>query len=183
MAQAGSITRKIVLPNPQLIRCRSAACSQLWKQDSDEGDLVYPAQVLTDFVKGEVVGLTAVYDKSVSTEEIRAAINRFYGNLPPVIHSDSMSTWRIEKEQFAISIFDGTEGAKELTYLKFVTYTPGEARDVPVSRACCAHRWMQEITVEISPLRSLSCSENPRASKQRSLRKWLTTPGPTRTFR
>jgi hypothetical protein len=75
-AQAGSSTRKIVLPNPQLIRCHSADCSQLWKQDSDDGDPVYPAQVLTDLVKGEVVGLTAVYDRSVSTEEIRAAVNR-----------------------------------------------------------------------------------------------------------
>jgi hypothetical protein len=54
------------------LRCHAAGCSQLWKQDSDDGDPVYPAQVLTDFVKGEVVGLTAVYDKSVSTEEIRA---------------------------------------------------------------------------------------------------------------
>ena len=125
VAQAGSITRKIVLPNPQMIRCHSAACSQLWKQDSNDGDPVYPAQVLTDLVRGEVVGLTAVYDKSVSTDEIRAAVNRLYGKRPPSFHSDSMSTWRIEEEQFAISIFEGTDGAKELTYLKFVTYTPG----------------------------------------------------------
>jgi len=74
---------------------------------------------------GEVVGITAVYDKSVSTEEIRAAVNNLYGKRPPSFHSDSMSTWRIEEEQFAISIFDGTDGAKELTYLKFVTYTSG----------------------------------------------------------
>jgi len=125
MAQAGSSTRKIILPNPQLIRCHSAACSQLWKQDSDHGDPVYPAQVLTDLVNGEVVGLTAVYDKSVSIEEIRAAVNRLYGKRPPSFHSDSMSTWRIEEEQFAISIFDGADGAKELTYLKFVTYSSG----------------------------------------------------------
>ena len=97
----------------------------MWRQDSDDGDSVYPAQVLTDLVKGEVVGLTAVYDKSVSTEEIRAAVNRLYGKRPPSFHSDSMSTWRIEEEQFAISIFDGTDGAKELTYLKFVTYSSG----------------------------------------------------------
>ena len=140
-AQAGSNTRKIVLPNPQLIRCQEAGCSQLWTQDSDDGDPVYPAQVLTDLVlvKGEVVGLTAVYDKSVSTEEIRAAVNRLYGKRPPSFHSDSMSTWRMEKEQFAISIFDGTDGAKELTYLKFVTYSSGMNPGVYPSLVPAAH--------------------------------------------
>jgi hypothetical protein len=78
--QAEASTRRIVLPNPQLIHCRSANCSQLWKQDSDDGGVVYPAQVLTDFVNGEVVGLTAVYDKSVSAEELRAAIAKLYGD-------------------------------------------------------------------------------------------------------
>ena len=138
-AQAGSSTHKIVLPNPQLIRCRAAGCSQLWKQDSDDGDPVYPAQVLTDLVKGEVVGLTVVYDKSVSTEEIRAAVNRLYGKRTPSFHTDSMSTWRIEEEQFAISIFDGTDGAKELTYLKFVTYSSGMRPGVYPSLVPAAH--------------------------------------------
>jgi hypothetical protein len=90
----------------------------LWKPDSNERETVYPAQVLTDFVKGEVVALTAVYDKSVSTEELRAAVNKLYRQ-EPVLHSDVMTTWRIEPEQFAISISDGTNGAKEVTYLKF----------------------------------------------------------------
>jgi hypothetical protein len=38
-----------------------------------------------------------------------------------------MSVWRIEAEQLAISMFDGIDGAKEVTYLKFAPYsgTPG----------------------------------------------------------
>jgi hypothetical protein len=120
-AQAGESIRRIVLPSPQLMHCHSAVCSQLWKQDSGDSDAVYPAQILTDLVNGEIVGLTAVYDKSVSADELRAAINNLYGkwSLP---HSDSMSLWRIEPEQFAISTFDGADGAKEVTYLKFGTY-------------------------------------------------------------
>src|SRR5580704_8093850 len=78
-AQAGGSTRKVVLPSPQLIHCRAAECSQLWKQDSSDGGIVYPAQVLTDFVNGEIVGLTAVYDKSVTNEEIEAAVIALYG--------------------------------------------------------------------------------------------------------
>lgn len=120
-AQRGDSARTIVLPNPQLIHCHSAECSQLWKQTSGNDRAVYPAQILTDLVNGKVVGLTAVYDKSVSEGELRAAINKLYGkwSLP---HGDRMSQWRIESEQFVISMFDGADGAKEVTYLKFGTY-------------------------------------------------------------
>ena len=53
-AQAVGGTRKIVLPNPQLIHCHSATCSQLWREGSVEGEAVYPAQLLTDLVNGEI---------------------------------------------------------------------------------------------------------------------------------
>jgi len=122
-------TRKIVLPSPQLIHCRSANCSQLWKQDSVEG-ITYPAQVLTDFVNGEVVGLIAVYDRSVSTEEIRAEINAVYGNSPQVVHD----IWRVEAEQLVISLAKTQSGANEVIYLKIGTYAshvPSERLDCP----------------------------------------------------
>jgi len=123
-AQVGGSTRKIVLPSPQLIHCRAADCSQLWKQDSSDGGIVYPAQVLTDFVNGEVVGLTAVYDKSVSREEIRAAVMALYEKSPQVLPD----TWRVESEQLAIAIYDGKDGAKQVTYLKiggtFASHVP-----------------------------------------------------------
>ena len=120
-AQQREAARTIVLPNPQLIHCHSAECSQLLKQTAGDTAAVYPAQVLTDLVNGEIVGLTAVYDKSVSTDELRDAVNKLYGkwSLP---HGDRMGLWRVEADQFAISLFDGTEGAKEITYLKFGTY-------------------------------------------------------------
>jgi len=86
-AQAGENTRKIILPNPKLIHCHAAECSQLWKDDSVDGERVYPAQVLTDVVDGEIVGLTAVYDKSLSFPEIRAAFNALYQK-SQVLHDD-----------------------------------------------------------------------------------------------
>lgn len=141
-AQVGVSTRKIVLPNPQLIHCHSAGCSQLWKQDSDDGGMVYPAQVLTDLVNGEVVGLTAVYDKSVSAEELRAAISKLHGE-SPTIHSDTMSVWRIEADQLAISMSGGIDGAKEVIYLKFVPYsgTPGMSSSlVPSAHIDCREK-------------------------------------------
>jgi len=117
-AQAGGSTRKVVLPSPQLIHCRATECSQLWKQDSSDGGIVYPAQVLTDFVNGEIVGLTAVYDKSVTNEEIEAAVIALYGTSTKVLPN----IWRIESEQLVISIFAGRDGAKQITYLKIGTF-------------------------------------------------------------
>lgn len=122
-AQAGGNARKIVLPNPQLIHCRSAQCSQLWKQDSGDGGEVYPAQVLTDFVDGEIVGLTAVYDKSVSKKELQAAINALYEKW--AIRSTDGTVidglWRVESERIAISLFESSDGTKRVTYLKFTS--------------------------------------------------------------
>jgi hypothetical protein len=121
-AQVGGSTRKIVLPNPQLIHCRSAECSQLWKQDSGDGGAVYPAQVLTDFVNGEIVGLTAVYDKSISTQELRAAIDTLYAKwkFPP--DSSSPFLWRVTPEQLVAQLSDRDDGTKLLIYLKIGTY-------------------------------------------------------------
>ena len=114
-AQVGNHTRKIVLPNPQLIHCRSAECSQLWKQDSGDGGVVYPAQVFTDFVNGEVVGLTAVYDKSISLEELRSSIDTLY---PKAAYHNLQDLWRVEAEQFVIQLSSRKDGAKQLIYLK-----------------------------------------------------------------
>jgi hypothetical protein len=116
VAQTGK-AQKIVLPNPQLIHCRAAECSQLWKPVSGDGASIYPAQVMTDLVNGEIVGLTAVYDKSVSENELRAAIDALYKkwSLP------DMAIWRVEAEQIVISMADGSAGAKEVIYLKIGT--------------------------------------------------------------
>jgi len=116
--QAGD-ARKIILPNPQLIHCHAANCSQLWKQDPGDVGAVYPSQVLTDLVNGEVVGLTAVYDKSVSTKELQAVLNTLYGKW--ALHG--IQVWRVKPERIAISIADGEDGAKEVIYLKFGTYS------------------------------------------------------------
>jgi hypothetical protein len=131
-AHAGEAGRKIVLPNPQLIHCHAAECSQLWSPDSGDGGIVYPAQVMTDLVDGEVVGLTAVYDKSVSASELRSTINAIYGNW--TFHSDSISIWRVESSQVTVSITDGRDGAKQIPYLKFGS--PGSL--VPTAHINCS---------------------------------------------
>lgn len=87
----------------------------MWKQDSGDGGVVYPAQVFTDFVNGEVVGLTAVYDKSISEEEIRSAIDTLY---PKAGYHGLRDLWRVEAEQLAIQLSGRKDGIKQLIYLK-----------------------------------------------------------------
>ncbi len=118
--QAGGDAYKIVLPNPQLINCRSAKCSQLWKQEPKNDNAIYPSQVLTDIVNGEIVGLTAVYDKSVSEKDLAAAISTRYGKSSFV--GVSLWGWRVVPDQFAIQLSKAQDGAKQRTYLKFVPY-------------------------------------------------------------
>jgi len=127
-AQAGENSRKVVIPNPQLIHCRSAECSQLWKQDSGDGGVVYPAQVFTDFVNGEVVGLTAAYDKSVSERELHVAINTLYEKWERL---DGL--WRVEPEQIVIQLSERSDGTKQLIYLKV---SKGMASLVPSAHIC-----------------------------------------------
>lgn len=104
----------VVLPSPQLIHCRSVQCSHLWNGDGRPA--AYPAQVLTDVVNGEVVGLTAIYDKSVSVKELRSAINALYPNAAAHGLPDM---WRVEPEQLAIQLSDWKDGTKWVVYLKF----------------------------------------------------------------
>ncbi len=118
-AQSGDKPRKIVLPNAQLIHCRSAQCSQLWKQESQDGDAIYPSQVLTDVVNGEVVGLTAVYDESASTKELEATVNAGFGEWSL---GGPAWCWRVVPDQIAIQLSQREDGTKQLIYLKFVPY-------------------------------------------------------------
>jgi hypothetical protein len=126
-AQTSKSTRKIVLPNPHLIHCHTAQCSQLWKEDSPDGGVTYPAQIFTDLVNGSVNGLTAVYDKSVSMEEVRAAINERYGNSAVAIVD---GVWRVEQEQLAISVTKQSDETTQLTYLQFGARQPSAHIDV-----------------------------------------------------
>ena len=120
-AQTNQGARQIVLPSPKLIHCRATTCSQLWAENPTEKGDAYPAQVLTDIVDGEIVGLTAIYDKSVSTKEVLSTINRLYGKWQR-IDNDVSAVWRVEPEQLAIQAFKGKGGTTEVMYLKFGTY-------------------------------------------------------------
>jgi len=68
---------------------------------------------------GEVVGVTAVYDKSISAAKIESGIDALYGKWNRKLPIEKQWLWRIEPERFTIVLEDRTDGTKSVTYLKF----------------------------------------------------------------
>lgn len=175
--------RNVILPSPQLIHCRSAECSRLWKEESSSGGSALPAQIRVDNVNGEIVGLTAVYDKSVSTEEIRAAIDAVYGKSRMVLHSDTLWIWRVEPEKLVIQLAHQGDGESQLIYLKIGTVaslTPaahivddsGKAFPMPTDftgfwKSRCSDAWGVQIKKQTEKLFSVSFCDAPAAALNR----------------
>jgi len=97
----------IVLPNSRLLGCRSSACSQLWQGTPSGKNAIFPRQVIVDVFGDESCprGIVALYDKSVSMENLEASIDELYGRWG---HTDNetlpVKLWRVEPQQFAIQL-------------------------------------------------------------------------------
>ena len=104
----------IVLPNEKLLSCKSSSCSQLYS-DAGPND-IYPRQVIVDFFGSNgsescVRGVVAIYEKSVSIDDLSAAIDQRYGKWK---HADMPTLWRVEPQKFVIQLGvtgDRTKGA------------------------------------------------------------------------
>jgi hypothetical protein len=94
-----------VLPNPKLMKCRTVECSQLWPTNSTEGHTIFPKQVRIDVDQGCVYGVTALYDKSIATDDVKAAIDKSYSNWALQNSSDSaVKLWRVTRDRFTIQL-------------------------------------------------------------------------------
>lgn len=97
--------RHIVLPNSKLLGCRSSGCAQLWQDAGANG--IYPRQVTVDIFGSDSCprGVLALYEKSVSVNEVQAAVDQRYGRwaLPGNANSP-VKLWRVEPEKFAIQL-------------------------------------------------------------------------------
>jgi hypothetical protein len=100
--------RHVVLPSSRLMGCASSSCSQLW-QDED-ANAIYPREVTVDIFGSTgsescLRGVTALYEKSVSIDDVKAAIDQRYGKWA---YADTatlpVKLWRVESEKFAISL-------------------------------------------------------------------------------
>jgi hypothetical protein len=110
---------KVILPDPQVIRCSPSNCPSVLA-DGKDPRVVYPWQVSLDYNNGSVIGLTALYDDPTSVADVRAAVNERYGNF--ALKSDGKTLenlWRVEPEQLAIGVSTNEYGMVQLIYLTF----------------------------------------------------------------
>ncbi|HTW23609.1 MAG TPA: hypothetical protein VMD78_08420 [Candidatus Baltobacteraceae bacterium] len=103
-AAAAQSARRVVLPNPGLLRCSSADCSQLWPANMDP-KAIFPKQVTLDTDRGCVYGMTVLYDKSVPFGLIRAALDDRYQQWSVKdVGSSVLRVWRVEPQKFSIQL-------------------------------------------------------------------------------
>jgi hypothetical protein len=104
----------IVLPNKKLMLCKSSSCSQLYSEGGPHD--IYPRQVRVDFFgsagsEGCLRGVSAVYEKSVPIDDLKAAIDQRYAKWA---YANNPKLWRVEPQKFAIQLGvteDRTKGA------------------------------------------------------------------------
>jgi hypothetical protein len=108
---------RIVLPNSKLLGCSSSACFQLWQGDLAQANAIYPRQVTIDIFGNDRCprGISALYEKSVSTDEIKAALDQRYGKWALAdFATSSVKLWRVQPEKFAISLTITDDRTKEV---------------------------------------------------------------------
>jgi hypothetical protein len=95
---------RLVLPNPNLLRCRSSDCSQLWTDKAD-ADSVFPTQIRVDMDHNCIYGFTAVCDESVSMDALAKTINERYKRWALAdMTKPSIRLWRVESEKLVIQL-------------------------------------------------------------------------------
>ncbi len=127
-------TKRVILPNSKFIRCVSLECSQLWQDKAPEANDIYPKEVTVDLPDNAPCSLelTAQYDKSVSMDDLKAAIDARYGKWAGITNATSpVKSWRVETERISIRLRTVTEqdaklsddklevGTKTVVYMSF----------------------------------------------------------------
>jgi hypothetical protein len=119
-------SRHVVLPNQTLLACRSTNCSQVWLDGFTTSEGIFPVELTIDIdnTSGRgVKGLMAVYDKSVSFDDLKSSIDQRYGKWTTALSDTSkVKLWRVEPEKFSIQLSADDDGAKHVIYMSFATY-------------------------------------------------------------
>ena len=124
--------KNVILPSSKLLKCVSSDCSRIWEDKPPDGNDIYPKQVVVDLLKNDYcpTGVMAHYDKSVSIDVLKAAIDERYGKWAmPEFKASPVMLWRVESEKFVISVSTGDKqdeereglepGTKTVIYLSF----------------------------------------------------------------
>jgi hypothetical protein len=86
------------------LRCCLSDCFRLWSEATEQ-KVIFPKQMIVDMDQGCIYGMTALYDKSVSLDEIVSAIDDRYKRwtVNGLSHSH-LHVWRVEEQKFSIQL-------------------------------------------------------------------------------
>jgi hypothetical protein len=79
---------------------------------SDGSTITTPNGSLFEFPNGVPYGLTAVYDKSVTIDDVEASINEHYSKWVYGKPTPNLKLWRIEPEKFVIQLSSHKSGPR-----------------------------------------------------------------------
>jgi hypothetical protein len=115
--------KHIVLPNPALLGCKTANCSQVLPDQVADAGAIHPWQMLVDFNGSQVIGLIAFYDQPTTIDDVQAAVDQQYGQWAMAdFRTGGVRLWRVEPpKKFAIQLSVAASGMVQLIYL---TYDP-----------------------------------------------------------
>jgi hypothetical protein len=123
----------VVLPNSKLVGCRASTCSQVWQDIRRDAAPLYPQNISIDIKDGAVLGIMAHYDKSVSVDDIKTAIDDHFGKSTYVIDNETapVKVWRVESEKIAIQLATEDDGMKQVIYLSASAW--GKRHEAPTA--------------------------------------------------
>lgn len=151
-AQAGPAhdsSKHIVLPNPALLGCKTANCTQLLPDQKADPDAIHPWQLLVDFNGNQVIGLIALYDQPTTIDDLQAAVDERYGQWAVAdFRTGPVRIWRVEPPQkFVIQLAVADSGMIQLIYIAYGAKHPMSDQaaeylycSMEKSAKCVAHR-------------------------------------------
>jgi hypothetical protein len=91
-------TKRVILPNVKLVRCMTADCFQLLQDNPPRPGDIYPEHIDVAFLdRWCPFGLTARYNKAVSFEDLKGALEKRYGKGDAKNWPDGpVMTWQVE---------------------------------------------------------------------------------------
>ncbi|MGB2590645.1 MAG: hypothetical protein WA530_01740 [Candidatus Acidiferrum sp.] len=112
------VAKQIVLPESDLIGCSSSSCSQLWQSMPSSSNAIYPRKLIIEMSSdgGCPRGIVALYDKSVASDEIKAALDQRYGKWAQAGNATlPVKLWRVEPKKLAIQLASLDEEMEGMT--------------------------------------------------------------------
>jgi len=141
--------KHFILPNPALLGCKTANCTQLLPDQKADPDAIHPWQLLVDFNGNQVIGLIALYDQPTTIDDLQAAVDERYGQWAVAdFRTGPVRIWRVEPPQkFVIQLAVADSGMIQLIYIAYGAKHPMSDQaaeylycSMEKSAKCVAHR-------------------------------------------